>query len=84
MLEPSRPELRLGVEFHLIHNTYGTYQMSISLQCARYSKHMIFKGGKRASYAPTKTRINPLVVNCYVPNELGDLVLVKRVRPKAR
>lgn len=55
-----------------------------ALQCSTYSDRAILKGYKRKTYAPTKTRTNPLVVNCYEPNELGELVLVKRVRPKAR
>lgn len=55
-----------------------------ALQCSTYSDRAILKGYKRKSYAPTKTRSNPLVVNVYVPNESGDLVLQKIVRPKAR
>jgi hypothetical protein len=59
--------------------------MRLAMQCVKWNNPTPFKGGyKRQSYAPSKTRINPLVVNCYEPNESGDLVLVKRVRPKAR
>jgi len=38
----------------------------------------------RKSFAPSKTRLAPLVVNFYVPDESGELVLTKRVRPKAK
>lgn len=59
--------------------------MRLAMQCTKWNDPVIFKGGsKRSSYAPSKTRINPLVVNCYEPNELGELVLVKRVRPRSR
>lgn len=59
--------------------------MRLAMQCTKWNNPVPFKGGgKRQSYAPSKTRINPLVVNCYEPNESGELVLVKRVRPKAR
>jgi len=59
--------------------------LRLTMQCIAWNNPTPFKGGyKRQSYAPTKTRINPLVVNVYVPNESGDLVLTKRVRPKAR
>ncbi len=55
-----------------------------ALQCSTYSDRAILKGYKRKSYAPTKTRINPMVINVYVPNESGELVLSKRVRPKSK
>ena len=59
--------------------------LRLAMQCTAWNNPTPFKGGsKRQSYAPSKERINPLVVNCYVPNESGDLVLTKRVRPKAR
>jgi hypothetical protein len=59
--------------------------MSYAMQCIKWNNPVIFKGGsKRPSYAPSKERIKPLVVNVYVPNESGDLVLQKRVRPRAR
>jgi len=59
--------------------------LRLTMQCIAWNNPTPFKGGyKRQSYAPTKTRINPLVVNVYVPNESGELVLQKRVRPKAR
>lgn len=59
--------------------------MRLTMQCTKWNNPVPYKGGgKRSSYAPTKTRVNPLVVNCYEPNESGELVLVKRVRPKAR
>lgn len=59
--------------------------LRLTMQCVAWNNPTPFKGGyKRQSYAPSKTRTNPLVVNCYVPNELGELVLQKRVRPKAR
>ena len=59
--------------------------LRLAMQCIAWNNPTPFKGGyKRQSYAPSKTRTNPLVVNCYVPNESGELVLTKRVRPKAR
>ena len=59
--------------------------MRLAMQCIKWNNPVIFKGGsKRSSYAPSKTRINPMVINVYVPNESGDLVLQKIVRPKAR
>jgi len=59
--------------------------LRLAMQCTAWNNPTLFKGGsKRQSYAPSKERINPLVVNCYVPNESGELVLTKRVRPKAR
>ena len=59
--------------------------LRLTMQCIAWNNPTPFKGGyKRQSYAPAKTRINPLVVNVYVPNASGDLVLSKRVRPKAR
>ena len=59
--------------------------LRLTMQCIAWNNPTPFKGGyKRQSYAPSKERINPIVVNCYVPNELGELVLTKRVRPKAR
>jgi hypothetical protein len=59
--------------------------MSYAMQCIKWNNPVIFKGGsKRQSYAPSKERVRPLVVNVYVPNESGVLVLSKRVRPKAR
>jgi len=59
--------------------------LRLAMQCTAWNNPTPFKGGsKRQSYAPSKERINPLVVNCYVPNESGELVLTKRVRPKAR
>lgn len=59
--------------------------LRLAMQCVAWNNPTPFKGGsKRQSYAPSKERINPLVVNCYVPNESGELVLTKRVRPKAR
>jgi hypothetical protein len=59
--------------------------LRLSMQCVAWNNPTPFKGGyKRQSYAPSKERINPMVVNVYVPNESGDLVLQKRVRPKAR
>jgi hypothetical protein len=55
------------------------------MQCTAWNNPTPFKGGyKRQSYAPSKERINPMVINVYVPNESGDLVLQKIVRPKAR
>jgi hypothetical protein len=59
--------------------------MRLAMQCTKWNNPVPFKGGgKRASYAPSKTRINPLVVNVYAPNESGELVLQKRVRPRSR
>lgn len=59
--------------------------LRLAMQCIAWNNPTPFKGGsKRQSYAPSKTRTNPLVVNCYVPDANGDLVLTKRVRPKAR
>jgi hypothetical protein len=59
--------------------------MPYAMQCLKFNNPTLYKGGyKRKSYAPPKERINPLVVNVYVPNESGVLVLTKRVRPKAR
>ena len=59
--------------------------LRLSMQCVAWNNPTPFKGGyKRQSYAPTKTRTNPLVVNVYVPNESGVLELVKRVRPRAK
>ena len=59
--------------------------LRLTMHCTAWTNPTPFKGGsKRQSYAPSKTRINPVVVNCYVPNESGDLVLTKRVRPKAK
>jgi hypothetical protein len=59
--------------------------MSYAMQCIKWNNPVIFKGGsKRQSYAPSKERVRPLVVNVYVPNESGVLVLQKIVRPKAR
>ena len=59
--------------------------MRLTMQCIKWNNPTLFKGGsKRASYAPSKTRINPLVVNVYVPNESGELVLQKRVRPRSK
>jgi hypothetical protein len=55
------------------------------MQCTKWNNPTPFKGGgKRQSYAPSKTRINPQVVYVYVPNESGVLELAKRVRPKAK
>jgi len=59
--------------------------MRLAMQCIKWNNPTPFKGGyKRQSYAPSKERINPMVINVYVPNESGDLVLQKRIRPKAR
>lgn len=59
--------------------------MRLAMQCTKWNNPTPFKGGgKRQSYAPSKTRINPLVVVCYAPDESGELRVVKRVRPKAR
>jgi hypothetical protein len=59
--------------------------MPYAMQCIKWNNPTPYKGGyKRQSYAPSKERINPLVVNVYEPNALGELVLAKRVRPKAR
>lgn len=59
--------------------------LRLSMQCIAWNNPTPFKGGyKRQSYAPSKTRTNPLVVTVYTPNELGELVVAKRVRPKAR
>ena len=59
--------------------------LRLTMQCIAWNNPTPYKGGyKRQSYAPTKTRINPMVINVYVPNESGDLVLSKRVRPKAK
>jgi hypothetical protein len=59
--------------------------LRLAMQCTAWNNPTPFKGGyKRQSFAPSKTRVNPLVVNCYVPDESGELVLVKRVRPRAR
>lgn len=59
--------------------------LRLTMQCIAWNNPTPYKGGyKRQSYAPTKTRINPMVINVYVPNESGVLVLQKIVRPKAR
>jgi len=59
--------------------------LRLAMQCVAWNNPTPYKGGyKRQSYAPSKTRTNPLVVNCYVPDESGELVLVKRVRPRAK
>lgn len=66
---------------HLTHKN----SLRLTMQCIAWNNPTPFKGGyKRQSYAPSKERINPMVVNVYVPNESGDLVLQKRVRPKAK
>jgi hypothetical protein len=55
------------------------------MQCLKWNNPTPYKGGsKRQSYAPAKTRINPAFINVYVPDANGDLVLTKRIRPKAR
>lgn len=65
-------------------HTYGVH-MRLAMQCTKWNNPVIFKGGsKRQSYAPSKTRINPLVVNVYAPDESGELVLQKRIRPRSR
>ena len=59
--------------------------LRLAMQCTAWNNPTLFKGGyKRQSYAPSKERKNPMVINVYVPNESGDLVLQKRIRPKAR
>lgn len=59
--------------------------LRLTMQCIAWNNPTPYKGGyKRQSYAPTKTRINPMVINVYVPNESGVLVLQKIVRPKAK
>ena len=59
--------------------------LRLAMQCIAWNNPTPFKGGsKRQSYAPSKTRTNPLVVNCYVPDADGNLVLTKRVRPKSK
>ena len=58
--------------------------MFYAMQCIKWNNPTIFKGGKRASYAPSKTRINPLVVVCYEPDASGELHVSKRVRIKAK
>ena len=66
---------------HLTHKN----SLRLTMQCTAWNNPTPFKGGyKRQSYAPSKERINPMVINVYVPNESGDLVLQKIVRPKAR
>lgn len=58
--------------------------MRLTMQCTKWNNPTPFKGGgKRASYAPSKTRINPHFVNVYTPDPSGELVLTKRIRPKA-
>lgn len=65
--------------------TASKNSLRLTMQCIAWNNPTPFKGGyKRQSYAPSKTRINPLVVNVYVPDESGELVLQKRVRPKAK
>ena len=55
------------------------------MQCIKWNNPTPYKGGYAPKqYASRKERKLPLVVNCYVPNELGELELVKRVRPKAK
>ena len=59
--------------------------MRLAMQCIKWNNPTPFKGGyKRQSYAPSKTRINPLVVVCYEPDESGQLRVSKRVRIKAK
>lgn len=59
--------------------------MRLAMQCVKWNNPTPFKGGgKRQSYAPAKTRINPLVVVCYEPDASGELQVVKRVRPRAK
>ena len=81
----SRPELTPRGSTHQIHHTHETNPMRLTMQCTKWNNPTPFKGGgKRQSYAPSKTRINPQVVYVYVPNESGVLELAKRVRPKAK
>ena len=92
MQSSSPPAHRRGRDPFYPQHTYGTHMrithknsLRLAMQCTAWNNPTPFKGGyKRQSYAPSKERINPLVVNCYVPNESGELVLTKRVRPKAR
>lgn len=59
--------------------------MRLAMQCTKWNNPTPFKGGgKRASYAPSKTRINPLVVVCYEPDPSGELQVVKRIRPRSK
>jgi len=59
--------------------------LCLAMQCTAWNSPTPYKGGyKRQSYAPSKERIKPLVVNVYVPDESGVLVLQKIVRPKSR
>ena len=54
--------------------------MSISLQCSKYAKHMIYKGGKNPSYASRKERKVPLSCVILKPNDDGELVPVYRIK----
>ena len=59
--------------------------MPYSMQCLRWNNPTPYKGGsKRQSYAPSNTRTNPAFINVYIPDANGDLVLTKRIRPKAK
>jgi hypothetical protein len=59
--------------------------MPYAMQCIKWNNPTPYKGGqKRASYAPSKERFTPSLVNVYEPDALGVLVLTKRIRPKAR
>jgi hypothetical protein len=59
--------------------------LRLAMQCTAWNNPTPYKGGsKRQSYAPSKTRINPAFINVYVPDANGDLVLTKRIRPKAK
>ena len=59
--------------------------MPYAMQCIKFNSPTQYKGGyKRKSYAPSKERINPYVVNVYEPNAQGVLVLQKIVRPKSK